>query len=180
MLLGMDMCWLEAESSRYEFFVDIVGQTNPDIGVIGIDTDPTKAVQLIGKLREASPDCSILVVSSSSDGQLILQAMRAGAKEFLTQPIGIEELLMALERIGSIKNGGHAGRSRACKMLAIAGATGGVGSTSLAVNLGCVLAANPANSVALVDLDLSLGDADVFLDTIPDYTIVDVVENIAP
>ncbi len=37
MLLGMDMCWLEAESSRYEFFVDIVGQTNPDIGVIGID-----------------------------------------------------------------------------------------------------------------------------------------------
>ena len=59
--------------------------------------------------------------------------------------------------------------------MAVAGATGGVGSTSLAVNLGCVLAADEANSVALVDLDLSLGDADVFLDTIPDYTIVDVV-----
>ncbi len=63
--------------------------------------------------------------------------------------------------------------------MAVAGATGGVGSTSLAVNLGCVLAANEANSVALIDLDLSLGDADVFLDTIPDYTMVDVVQNIA-
>jgi pilus assembly protein CpaE len=179
MLLGLDMCWLEAESSRYEFFADIVGQTHPEIGVIGIDSDPTKALQLIHNLREASPECSILVVSGSTDGQLILKAMRAGAKEFLTQPVGIEELVLALERIGSHRGGGARGRSRTCKMLAVAGAAGGVGSTSLAVNLGCVLASHESNTVALIDLDLSLGDADVFLDTIPDYTIVDVVQNIS-
>lgn len=179
MLLGMDMCWLEAESSRYEFFADIVQQTQPEIGVIGMDGDPQKALQLIHNLRESAPQCSILVVSSSTDGQLILKAMRAGAKEFLTQPVGIEELVLALERIGAHRVGGGAGRSRSCRMVAVAGATGGVGSTSLAVNLGCVLAAQEANTVALVDLDLSLGDADVFLDTIPDYTIVDVVQNIS-
>ncbi len=179
MLLGMDMCWLEAESSRYEFFADIVGQTDPDIGVIGIDSDPDKAVQLISKLHESAPNCSILVVSTKSDGQLILQVMRAGAKEFLTQPIGIEDLVPALERIGSIRGGGLSGQMRGCQVVALAGATGGVGSTSLAVNLGCVLASNEANSVALIDLDLSLGDADVFLDTIPDYTMVDVVQNVA-
>ncbi len=179
MLLGMDTCWLEAESSRYEFFVDIVSQTHPEVGVIGMDADPNKALQLIHNLRESAPECSILVVSSSTDGQLILKAMRAGAKEFLTQPVGIEELLLALERIGTHRVGGGRGRSRKCRMVAVAGATGGVGSTSLAVNLGCVLAANESNSVALVDLDLSLGDADVFLDTIPDYTIVDVVQNIS-
>jgi pilus assembly protein CpaE len=179
MLLGMDMCWLEAESSRYEFFVDIIGQTHPEIGVIGMDADPHKALQLIHSLREAAPECSILVVSSSTDGQMILKAMRAGAKEFLTQPVGIEELVLALERIGAHRLGRGQGRSRTCKMLAVAGATGGVGATSLAVNLGCVLASHESNTVALVDLDLSLGDADVFLDTIPDYTIVDVVQNIA-
>ena len=43
-----------------------------------------------------------------------------------------------------------------------------MGTTSLAVNLGCILAKDEHNSVALVDLDLCLGDADVFLDTIPD------------
>jgi pilus assembly protein CpaE len=179
MLLGMDICWLEAESSRYEFFADIVDQTNPDVAVIGIDADPSKALQLIKTMRASAPDCSILVVSSSTDGQLILQAMRAGAKEFLTFPVGIEEMVLALERIGSVHGDGVAGRVRSCKMFAIAGATGGVGATSLAVNLGCVLAAQEDNSVVLVDLDLSLGDADVYLDTIPDYTIVDVVQNIA-
>jgi pilus assembly protein CpaE len=40
------------------------------------------------------------------------------------------------------------------------------------------LARDPQYSVALVDLDLSLGDADVFLDTIPDYTLVDVAQNV--
>jgi len=177
-LLGMDMIWLEAECSRYEFFADVVGQTTPDIGLISLDSDPTKALNLMGELRAASPECAILVVSSSTDGQLILQAMRAGAKEFLTQPLGVEELVAALERIGAarFKKGG---KSRSCKMIAICGSTGGVGTTSLAVNLGCALAADESNSVGLVDLDLSLGDADVFLDAIPDYTLVDVAQNIS-
>lgn len=179
MMLGMDMVWLEAESSRYEFFVDIVGQTTPDIGVISLDADPEKALRLMESLRESAPECSILVISSSSDGQLILRAMRAGAKEFLNYPINLEDLVNALERIGAQRFGKGEGRSRGCNVIAIAGATGGVGSTSLAVNLGCTLAADERNSVALVDLDLSLGDADVFLDAIPDYTIVDVAQNIS-
>ena len=64
-------------------------------------------------------------------------------------------------------------------MIAVTGATGGVGTTSLAVNLGCSLATNKDFSVALLDLDLSLGDADVFLDTIPEYTLTDVARNVA-
>ena len=38
MLLGMDMIWLEAECSRYEFFADVVAQTNPDIGLVALDS----------------------------------------------------------------------------------------------------------------------------------------------
>ena len=45
--------------------------------------------------------------------------------------------------------------------------------------LGCVLAEDARNSVALLDLDLALGDADVFLDSIPDYTLADVVQNVS-
>lgn len=179
MLLGMDMVWLEAECSRYEFFADVVGQTHPDIGVVSLDHDPEKALALIGNVRATSPECSILVVSSSSDGQLILKAIRAGAKEFLGRPIRVEDLHAALERIGATRAGRTDGKSRGCKVIAVAGSTGGVGTTSLAVNLGCVLARESTNSVALIDLDLSLGDADVFLDTIPDYTLVDVAQNIS-
>jgi pilus assembly protein CpaE len=103
--------------------------------------------------------------------------MRAGVKEFLTQPLRIEDLVAALERISDSKFGRGERGSRNSTVISVAGATGGVGATSLAVNLGCVLASEARNSVALVDLDLCLGDADVFLDTIPDYTLLDVAQN---
>jgi len=178
MLLGMDMIWLEAECSRYEFFADVVAQTKPDIGLVAIDGDPQKALDLVTRLGAASPNCAVLVVSSSNDGSLILQALRAGAKEFLTQPVRIEDLLGALGRISERRLGQGDNRPRGCQVIAVAGAIGGVGTTSLAVNLGCILAQDPQNSVALIDLDLCLGDADVFLDTIPDYTLVDVAQNV--
>ena len=179
LLLGMDMVWLEAECSRYEFFADVVAQTNPDIGLVAIDADPQKALDLVTRLTAASPNCTVLVVSSSNDGSLILQALRAGAKEFLTQPVRIDDLVAALGRINDRRFGkGGDNRPRGSQVIAVAGAIGGVGTTSLAVNLGCILAQNPQNSVALIDLDLCLGDADVFLDTIPDYTLVDVAQNV--
>ncbi len=177
-LLGLDMVWLEAECSRYEFFADVVGQTHPDIGVIALDSDPDKGLKLVEQLAIASPECSVLVVSGSTDGTLILRAMRAGAKEFLPKPVRIEDLLAALERISERRHGRGDAKKAGSAVIAVAGATGGVGTTSIAVNLGCALAQDPKNTVALVDLDLSLGDADVFLDTIPDYTLVDVAQNV--
>src|SRR4051812_4183924 len=177
-LLGMDMVWLEAECSRYEFFADVVAQTHPDIGIVAIDHNPEKALQLVTQLHEASPQCSILVTSSSTDGNLILRAMRAGVKEFLLQPVRIEDLVSALERISDQRFGRGDKGARTSTVIAVAGATGGVGTTSVAVNLGCALAADEKNSVALIDIDLCLGDADVFLDTIPDYTLVDVAQNV--
>ncbi|MEE9602138.1 MAG: response regulator, partial [Thermoguttaceae bacterium] len=159
MLLGMDMIWLEAECSRYEFFSDVVAQTGPDIGLVAIDSDPEKGLDLVGRLTETSPDCAVLVVSSSNDGDLILRVLRAGAKEYLNEPVRIEDLLAALGRISERRPGHGDKKPRGSQVIAVAGAIGGVGTTSVAVNLGCSLAANPENSVALIDLDLCLGDA---------------------
>lgn len=178
LLLGMDLVWLEAECSRYEFFADVIEQTSPDAAMIVLGSDPEPGLQLVEKLRDTS-NAAVLVVSGSSDGSLILRAMRSGAKEFLTQPVTGEDLVAALERIVNARSGGARGKVRGCTSLAVAGASGGVGSTSLAVNIGCALAADESNSVALVDLDMAVGDADVFLDAIPDYTLVDVAENVS-
>jgi pilus assembly protein CpaE len=178
LLLGMDVIWLEAECSRYEFFSDVIGQTHPDIGLVSLDANPDRAVELIASIGESSPECAVLAVSSSSDGKLILRAMRAGAKEFLTQPIRIEDLLSALGRISERRFGRSENKPRGSQIIAVAGVAGGVGTTSIAVNLGCALAKRESNSVALIDLDLCMGDADVQLDTIPDYTLVDVAQNV--
>lgn len=178
LLLGMDVVWLEAECSRYEFFGDVIEQTSPDAAMVVLGDEPEPGLELVEKLRDSS-SAAVLVVSSSSDGTLILRAMRAGAKEFLTQPVSSEELIAALERIAFAQSGGARGKVRGCTSIAVAGSSGGVGSTSLAVNIGCALAADESNSVALVDLDMAVGDADVFLDAIPDYTLVDVAENVS-
>jgi pilus assembly protein CpaE len=177
-LLGLDTVWLEAECSRYAFFVDVIEQTKPDIGFIAMDSDPPRAIKLISETLQKAPSCAILVSSSSTDGRLILEAMRAGAKEFLTEPLRPEDLNAALQRVRRAAAGGASSRKDHCQIFAVAGATGGVGATSIAVNLACALASDETNSVVLVDLDMALGDADVFLDTIPEYTLADVAQNV--
>ena len=153
MLLGMDIVWLEAECSRYEFFADVISQTKPDIGVIAIDSNAERGLQLVEDVRDIAPECALLVISTSTDGQLILRVMRGGAKEFLTQPVKMEDMIAALDRISAAKFGTGEGRGRTCHVIAVCGATGGVGSTSVAVNLGCILAREERNSVVLVDLE---------------------------
>src|SRR6476661_7380119 len=112
-LLGLDLVWLEAECSRYEFFSDVIAQTHPDIGVVALDADPDKAIK-------------------------------------------IEDLVGAMERLSERQFGKGDGKVRGSQVIAICGSTGGVGTTSLAVNMGCALGANAGNSVCLIDLDLSL------------------------
>src|SRR3984885_7039293 len=99
LLLGIEAVWLEAECSRYEFFIDVARQSTPDIAVIALDSDQQKAIQLIAQLTAEFPTMPILAVSARGDGQSILLALRSGAKEFLTQPVVLEELLGAMQRL---------------------------------------------------------------------------------
>ncbi len=178
-LLGLETVWLEAECSRYAFFNDVVKQTNPDVALVSLDSDPDSGLKLIEELTHQSPDMVVLVASGSTDGNLILRTMRAGAKEFLTQPLKPEDVAAAVQRVAKHRFGANAAGSRGgCKVIAMVGATGGVGVTSLAVNMGCALASDERNSVVVIDLDLAVGDADVLLDTIPEYTLTDVARNI--
>ena len=184
LLLGVDSVWLEAECARYEFFFDVIHQSSPDAVIVALDADRSKALQLIAQLSSEYPDMPILAVSS--DEKALLQSLQRGAKFFLTQPVVLEELLNALRRLPSRerhqRHGSEPGTrqkpQQTSQVIAVLGSRGGVGCTSIAVNLGCTLAQDPDNSVALVDLDLALGDADVALDLIPDHTLADVALNI--
>ena len=99
LLLGIDAVWLEAECSRYEFFSDVLKQTLPDIALVAIDSNPQSGLEVVAHIHQNYPSCNILVLSSSQEGTLILQAMRNGAKEFLSSPLKLDDFLSALERI---------------------------------------------------------------------------------
>jgi pilus assembly protein CpaE len=177
LLLGVESVWIEAECARYEFFLDVIQQSSPDVAIVSLDSDQVKALQLIAQLTATSPKMPILAISGRGDGQTILQALRSGAREFLTQPVVLEDMLKVLHRLRGEVSPDKAATSSL--VVAVLGTRGGVGCTSLAVNLGCSLAEDKRNSVALLDLDLALGDADVALDLIPTHTLADVAQNVS-
>ncbi|MEY2727920.1 MAG: hypothetical protein RLZZ458_3787, partial [Planctomycetota bacterium] len=180
MLLGVDTVWLEAECSRYEFFMDVAKQTLPDMALINLDSNPTRGLALVADITRANINCAVVVVSSSQEGSLILQAMRNGAREFLNLPIQLDDFVAALDRI-RVSLGGAAGEgaSRGGQIITVVGVSGGVGGTAVAVNTAAILAQDPRNSPVIIDLDLTLGDADVWLDIIPEHSIRDISENIS-
>jgi len=176
-LSGIDIAWLEAECVEYTTAGSLLDETRPNLVTVCLDSDTDRAIELIRELRTRLPDSNICGVSASNAGHLILRAMRAGVCEFLTLPVSAEDVANVIRTVAS-QNGSGSEGPRGCTTIAVAGATGGVGSTSVAVNLASILATDPSKSVVLVDLDLSLGDADVFLDAVHDYTLSDVAENI--
>jgi pilus assembly protein CpaE len=185
-LLGLENIWLEAECSRYEFFLDVLQQSKPDMAMVALDADTARGLQLIQQITAELPQVPVLAVSSRTEGQFILQTLRSGAKEFLTRPIALEELLAAVQRVrsqsraalGGVQEASNYNNQPSSTVITICGSRGGIGCTSLAVNLSCALALDPDFSVALIDLDLALGDTDVSLDLMPNYTLADVAMNV--
>ncbi len=86
LLLGIESVWLEADCSRYEFFIDVVNQNRPDLVVVTLDADQNKALQLIQQLAGEFPNMPVLAVSSRGDGQSILQALRAAPRNSSRHP----------------------------------------------------------------------------------------------
>jgi pilus assembly protein CpaE len=176
-LAGLDPVWVEAECAHYSELPDVLNQTNPDIVVIDIDSDPAPALEVVGQVVRIHPNARIFVTSGVTDSQRILQAMRCGAHEYLTTPVQMDDLLPALDRVRQTPTR-QGGGNQSSSVIAVTGVVGGVGATAVAVNVGCALAARPNSRIVLVDLDMVMGDADVCLDLVHTYTLIDVVENI--
>lgn len=176
-LAGLDPVWVEAECAHYAELPDVLNQTNPDIVVIDIDSDPAPALEMVSHVLRTHPTARIFVTSGVTDSQRILQAMRCGAHEYLMTPVQMDDLLPALDRVRQTPTR-QANGNVTSKVISVTGVVGGVGATAISVNVGCALAANTSRRVVLVDLDMVMGDADVCLDLVHTYTLIDVVENI--
>jgi pilus assembly protein CpaE len=150
--------------------------------------DPTLAgtvVSISGSANDADPFAAVgnitaaggpvIVVSPSKDPELILQAMRAGAREFVLDT-DLEDLRHAI-RVRALSP--HTGDTTAqSSVVTVFGAKGGVGSTTIAANLAGALQAG-GQRVCLVDLNLHLGDVLSFMDVPGTYSITDLCANMA-
>jgi pilus assembly protein CpaE len=106
------------------------------------------------------------------DASLMLEAMRAGVNECVADPLRPEDLEAALQRIKAQRPAARGG-----DVFAVIGAKGGVGATTVAINVATMLNKLRRSSTLLLDLHVTYGDAGVYLGAEPRFSIVDALEN---
>lgn len=128
------------------------------------------------------PGAAIIIMSVQGEQEYLRKAMASGAREYIVKPFTSDELINTICRVYELEKRRqlqlraqpHQGDRGEGMVIAVFSAKGGVGKTTLAVNLAVCLAQEFGFSVALVDLDLQFGDAAVMLNLAPRQTISDL------
>lgn len=152
-----------------------------DLLIFELGTDTEKDFQLVHSLLDVDAIGEVFYTSRDSDRAVLLQAMRTGAKEFFSQPIREQEVTQALRNFRERSE--KAKQKEAVKtgqIIELIGSKGGVGTTTVAVNLAVSLAEmKRAHSVALIDRNMLFGEVPLFLEITPNYHWGEVTKNIS-
>lgn len=148
----------------------------PDI--ILIDDDPASGdlFNRVKMIKAHFPLATLFVISDNKDPQQIISVMKAGASEYLVEPVSEGLLYNAIEEVRAAL--ASAGRLTHGRVYSFISAKGGVGSTVLAVNTAAALSISKKMNTALLDMSFQSGDASVLLDIVPQNSIMDICENI--
>jgi pilus assembly protein CpaE len=147
-----------------------------DLIIVDARGDAASAMAIIERLRVDAPAATVFAVAAVADSELILQAMRAGANEFLTWPPADDVLQAALRRTVTRREGAQSAPKG--KALVFVGAKGGSGTTTIAVNAAVDIARLSKRSTVVVDLKPSLGEVSLFLGVRSQYSVVDAIDNL--
>ncbi len=151
-------------------------ELDPDVVICDVpSTNAALAVKAIELLHLEIPRTAIVAIGEMSQPQVIVQAMRAGGREFLERPASINSLLDAFLRLSTMQRKTRKLGERG-KIIAVVNAKGGSGATTIAVNTALSLQSAHGSTV-LVDL-ASLGHAALHLNAKPAFTLTDALQNL--
>jgi pilus assembly protein CpaE len=160
--------------------IDLTKEVKPDVVIMDINMPDIDGIVATETIRRLVPFTQIVILSVQGDPNYMRRAMMAGARDFLTKPPSVDELTSAIRRAGKMAQeerskapsraqvsgvspvaGAHAEVSYG-KIITVYSPKGGVGCTTLAVNLAMMLH-NEETPAILVDANLQFGDVAVFL-----------------
>jgi pilus assembly protein CpaE len=149
----------------------------PEVVFLDLARDPEPYFQLGAQIHRAKPAVKLVACSAAvpPNHQLLLEAMRVGVQDFLAKPIDPTALKEMLSRFTEDIDARD--RSSLDRLIVVMGAKGGVGATTVAVNIGVQLSTFARKRVALLDFANPLGNVHLLLDLHPKFTVRDAVDN---
>ena len=148
----------------------------PEVVLVDVPSDNSAgALHAIELLHQEMPEAAVFAIGSMAQPQMIVSAMRSGAREYIERPTTTSDLLEAFVRLTAAqRKTRHEGKRG--KVFAVINAKGGSGATTVAVNL--ALALNSAfGNTALMDI-APLGHAALHLNIKSQFTVNDAIENL--
>jgi pilus assembly protein CpaE len=146
---------------------------------------PEEFAALLRELHAAAPAASLIGIldrrrfdNGDAESHFLVTALRSGCVDFLRRPLSTPELSACLRRIAATGPGRQTGPEPTGRITCFASNKGGVGKTTLAVNVACELARQAPGRVLLVDAALQLGLCATMLDLEPAVTLQEVCAQI--
>jgi pilus assembly protein CpaE len=177
LLRGIGSIWLSEVVNSFQDASARAGEIAAEVTIVVLDHDQNHALELIQKVAQTNAGTVVLPASRCAESGLILRSIRAGAREFLPLPAEQTEILDTISRLLRGRNESTASQTQGPRIISVTGATGGVGCTTVAVNLAAALGSNKEHETILLDLDLIFGGVDAYLDLPTDHTLSHIVQS---
>jgi pilus assembly protein CpaE len=150
----------------------------PDVVFLDLAREPEPFFAFANHLRRMKPTIKLIACSAAVPPQpsLLLEAMRSGVQDFLGKPVQPDSLKDLLIRMALDLNAKEFPSQD--KLIVVMGAKGGVGTTTVAVNLGVQLTSFANKRTVLLDFARPLGNVHLLLDLHPKFGIRDAVDSL--
>jgi pilus assembly protein CpaE len=170
--------------------IEMALELQPDIVLMDINMPGIDGITASERITQRVPFCQIIMMSVQGESDYLRRSMLAGAREFLIKPFSSDELVSSIRRVYQL----GASRRQAMpmmqmptevkpaetmssaegKIISVFSAKGGVGCSTIAVNVAIALQQNAVGKVVIVDTCLQFGDVGVLLNLYASRTLADL------
>jgi pilus assembly protein CpaE len=166
--------WAGQNSSKLRHAEDV-----PDVVFLDLSTGMGREFSFAQELSKLRPSVHIIACTAKfeTNPEFLLQAMRSGVRDFLQKPFNRIEVTSLLARLRG-ESAQPVKQMGAGRLMVALGTKGGVGTSTVAVNLAVQLARIRGKKTVLLDLSRPLGDVAALLDLKPKFQVRDALENV--
>jgi pilus assembly protein CpaE len=171
--------------------IQMAGKLHPDVVLMDINMPDMDGIAATELLTNAAPGSAVVMMSVQGEADYLRRSMLAGAREFLVKPFSSDELTASIRQVSSRERekasrigipvavtpgSGSRGDADGGQIIAVFSPKGGVGRTTVAVNLAVAAASELGKRVVLMDGSFQFGDVGVLLNLNPkSNSIADLV-----